>query len=364
MANAPSRTDPIKAVFGKPVVLPVAPRHVVHVTKTAVPAGASPSASGAAAPAAAQAKPTATTQPAPPPNPAQVDPAEIPTTNKPGTRPGYNGHAVAAGSPETLDFTQTSIVLKDLPEDQFRACIAQTLAQVDNLGLNRAKGKGRAEAYLDMVTWDDKNRVTYTNDHTGGTSSCGMFIRNIWWLCGARGSDLFDAAYSGGIITKLLDFEKAAKNGFHADTFLPRIGDMLYLYKESVDAEGKKSNSQHVFTIMDLDKSIAMENGKATIRNADGSLADMITFTSVDGGQLDDVGPDGNGKTGITWGCQGIMKVQRTMKLDHGHWRNLAAGWPFDDGKTGRPVATWISLWKAKDKFSAPWIKPVRKSRG
>lgn len=365
MPTTPPPTSPLQAVFGKPIQLPVAPRHVVQVTRSvsgaagpsgtgaAAAAGTGTQAGGASTPAGAQGSPTAnpTTQPTPT------------TTTTPGTRPGYAGHALPAGSPETLDFEQTDLVLKDLPEDQFRACIAKTLLEVDDLGLNRAKGKGRAESYLDMVTWDAANRTTYTNDHTGNTSSCGMFIRNVWWLCGARGSNLFDAAYSGGIIAKLLDFEKNAKHAFKADTFLPKVGDMLYLYKQTTNAEGKPVTSQHVFTILELDRTIAMENGKATIRNADGSLADTITFTSVDGGQYDGEGPDGKGTPNVHWGCQGIKKVQRTMKLDNGHWKNLSAGWPSGDGTTGRPVATWISLWQAKDKFTAPWIRPVRKSR-
>lgn len=285
------------------------------------------------------------------------------TNGTPGPRPGHEGNLVPAAAPEFLDFLQTTTLLKELSEDQFRAAFVETLLQVDDLGLNRSKGEARSQAYLDMVTWDAKTRTSYTNDHSGNSSSCGMFIRNIWWLCGARGTKLFDAAYSGGVITHLLDFEASATSTFHADTFLPMVGDMLYLYKETTDANGTKNISQHVFTIVGLDKTIGLEDGKATIRNPDGSLASEITFTSVDGGQSDGVGSDGRGTPNIKWGCQATKTVTRTMKLNNGHWRDLSKGWPLGDGTTGRPVARWVSIWKAKDKFTAPWIKPVRNRR-
>ncbi len=294
---------------------------------------------------------------------------------RPGIRPGYAGTAEPASAPDVLDFEQTDIVMMNLPEDEFRQHIVDALKQLDDLGLNRDRGESRAQAYLDMVTWDAKNRQTYTNDNTGNTSSCGMFIRDVWWLCGARGTNLMDAPYVSGIITDLIALESKAKNSFNSKTFHPVPGDVIYLYKDiplfekdgspKLGKNGKQLHEykQHIFTIIAIDKTITDENGVATVRNGDGSLATDIAFTSVDGGQSDGMGHDGNGKSGVNWGCQGTKTVVRKMKLNQGHFPNLANGWPFLDGTLGRPLNTWLSIYKAKDHFTAPLIKPIRKSR-
>lgn len=283
-----------------------------------------------------------------------------------GPRPAFGTKVEPAGAPEVLDFTRTATVLKDLPEAEFRAAIGKILDEVDDLGLNRSYGEGepRAQAYLDMVTWDASNRATYANDHTDHTSSCGMFIRDVWWLAGARGSKLLDEAYTSGIITDLLRFHPDAKKSwgkagtgtFNAKTFFPKPGDVLYVYDAAI-------NSQHIFTIRSLDKEIRDEDGVATVYEPDGKRATVITFNSVDGGQADGTGKDGKGHGDIKWGCQAIKKVSRSLKLSDGHFPDLGSGWPFPDGRKGRPLNTWISLYAAKDKFTAPLILPVRKSR-
>jgi hypothetical protein len=279
------------------------------------------------------------------------------TSQKPHYRPGYTGHQVAPSAPDVLDFVETDIILKDLSENEFRQKIVETLKAMDDIGLNRSKGASRAEAYLDMVTWDDSYRKSWKNDNSVNSSSCGMFVRNTWWLCGARGAQLFDENYKGGVIAKILDFEPKARkrwgSGFNAKTFFPKIGDVIYLYKAD-------TNSQHIFTIYEIDKKIEMVNGESIIYNGDGTLASEITFTGVDGGQLDGVGPDSTG-TSKSWGCQAIRKTERKMKLNSGHFMNIGSAWTKPDGSTGRPINTWVDTWAAKDKFTAKYVQSIRK---
>jgi hypothetical protein len=287
-------------------------------------------------------------------------PKDEPEPTEPGYRPGYTGTEDKATSPALLDFKKTDTLIKDLSEDEFRKAFVDVAKVMDDLGLNRNDGEDRAQAYLDMVTWDPVTRKGWTNDNTINTSSCGMFVRNIWWLCGARGTTLFDAPYKSGVLTDLLRFDTQASrqwgSEFTAKTFLPKPGDVIYLYNPP-------NNAQHIFIIGSLDKKIVDENGVATVYNDDGSLASEITFTSVDGGQADGLGPDGKGAS-KKWGCHAIRQCVRKMKLNKGQFMNLGKGWPFPDGTLGRPVNTWISIWAAKDKFTAPLIKPVRAGAG
>ena len=285
--------------------------------------------------------------------------AVTPTTT--GCRPGYTGKEDPPGAPEVLEFAKTTTILKDLPEDQFRQAIAETMLPIRDLGLNRDLGQGeaRAQAYLDMATWDEAFRKSWTNDNSLNSSSCGMVVRNIWWLCGLRGINLFDTAYKSGVLTELTHFDsKACKrwnSGFNAKTFFPKIGDALYLY----DA---KINSQHIFIICDIDKPIVDEGGVATVYDeVDGRRvpAKEITFTSVDGGQADGYGKDGNGKA-KKWGCQGIQMVKRKMTLKDGHFMSIGTAWPIPGKASARPINTWISSLEVQDKFTAEWIKPIR----
>jgi hypothetical protein len=286
-----------------------------------------------------------------------ADSKSVEKSDKPHYRPGYSGHQVAPSAPDVLDFVETDIVLKNLSENEFRQKIVETLKAMDDLGLNRSKGASRAEAYLDMVTWDDNYRKSWKNDDSVNSSSCGMFVRNTWWLCGARGAQLFDENYKGGVITKILDFDPKARkrwgSGFTAKTFFPKIGDVIYLY----DA---KKNSQHIFTIYNIDKKIEMVNGESIVYNQDGTLASEITFTGIDGGQSDGAGPDSNGAN-KSWSCQAIKKNTRKMKLNSGHFLDIGSVWLKPDGSTGRPINTWVDTWAAKDKFTAKYVQSVRK---
>ncbi len=290
-------------------------------------------------------------------DPAEPEkPKEAPEKTTPGYRPGYLGKEEPASAPTVLDFSITEKVLKDLSEDEFRQAFVDAALLMEDLGLNRSKGAERSEAYLDMVTWDEKVRAGWKNDHSINTSSCGMFVRNIWWLCGARGTSLLDAPYTSGVLTDLVKFDTKASRQWGSEvtakTFFPKIGDVLYLYHPT-------TRSQHIFIICGIDKKIVEENGETVVYNADGTLAKEIAFTSVDGGQADGVGPDGNGKS-QTWGCQGIHKCVRKIKLSNGRFPNLGSSWPFPDKAPGRPINSWISIWEARAKFTAPLIKPLR----
>lgn len=277
----------------------------------------------------------------------------------PGCRPGYPGVEESPSAPDFLDFAKSPTILKDLPEDAFRQAFVDTLLAVQDLGLNRAKGEDRAKAYLDMVTWDANIRTGWANENASTTSSCGMLVRNVWWLCGARGTILFDVPYKPskvrGVLTDLIKFDSNASRSwgaeFNAKTFFPKIGDTLYLYNTA-------TNSQHIFIICAIDKKIVDVDGVATVFDGD-VPASEITFTSVDGGQLDGLGPDENGKT-KNWGCQGVHLVHRKMTLKDGHFLNLGNGWPSPGKSLGRPLNTWISIWEARNKFTAQQIKPIR----
>ena len=308
--------------------------------------------------------------------------AESPVSGKPAPRPGYTGGPEdPAGGPSVLEYEQTGVLLKDLPDDQFREWIVKVAGELDDLGLNRGNNPAdyeklnpRAEAYLDIVTWDAKNRDSYRDSSSEKQSSCGMFIRDLWWLCGCRGGPLMDEPYSSGIITELLVMcpglritwhPKTNKSTWSTGAFVPAKGDVLYLYKQSVNAAGATVSSQHIFTITDLDKDIALEDGKPVIRNRDAekSLADAITFTSVDGGQGDGPGQDGKRKAHSHWGCHATKRVMRPMALKAGQWPAVNANWPIPGKAPGRPIVGWIPIATMKHLFTAPLIMPHRKSR-
>lgn len=303
-------------------------------------------------------------------------------TGKPAPRPGYTGGPEdPAGAPAILDYEQTTVILKDLPDDQFREWIVKVADQLDDLGLNRGNNAAdfeklnpRAEAYLDIVTWDAKNREAYRDSSSEKQSSCGMFIRDLWWLCGCRGGVLMDKPYGNGIITELLvacpDLRttwhpKTNKSTWSTSAFVPAKGDVLYLYKQSKNAKGETVSSQHIFTITDIDKDILLEDGKAVIRNRDKekSLADVITFSSIDGGQADGPGQDSKHKSHTNWGCHATKRVSRQMSLKGGQWPAVTAGWPMPGKAPGRPIVGWIPIASMKHLFTAPLILPHRKGR-
>lgn len=327
-----------------------------------------------------------------------VNPAPGQTTaaaTKPGgPRPGIPGSTGTASAPTVLDFSQTNVLLKDLPEKEFRELIVKVQSQLDDLGLNRGNNADdyvrlnpRAEAYLDVVTWDPANRTQYQDSSSTKQSSCGMFVRDLWWLCGVRGGKLMDNAYPGsGIIIDLLhmapglrityDPQGKVKPNWSTDLFVPQPGDVLYLYREETNkVTGEKYGSNHIFSIMSIDKDIAIEGGKAMIRNRDdGQPADTITFVSIDGGQADGDGQDSKHlmhskahepapeKRG-SWGCHATKVCTRVMKLKQGRWPSITSGWPFPNGENGRPILAWVPIVSMQAQFTAPLVMPIRNSR-
>lgn len=293
-------------------------------------------------------------------------------------RPGYiksptDKYLEPASAPGYLNFLKSDTILKDATEEDFRKAIVETLEAAVDLGLNRDKGKLRAQSYLDMVTWDDRNRNVYRDSANHRQSSCGMLIRNIWWLCGARGDSLMNSNYSGGILTSLRDFDmKNAKRAMNRKTFTPQKGDMIYIWR--------KDGKQHVFVICDIDKDIKLdENGVATVYEKDSNtLAKKITFSSIDGGQGDGKGPDSTGKgKDKDWNCHGIKRRKRTLSLNSkGQFEYVkrsqvkttktgtetvnTEGTIFDGETFIRPIVSWVDIWAARDKFRANRIIPSR----
>jgi len=304
------------------------------------------------------------------------------TTGIPGPRPGFGNNEDPASAPSVLDFEKTSIILKDLPDKEFRDWIIKVQKTLVDLGLNRGSGSAdyerlnpRAEAYLDVVTWDPTNRATFKDSSDGKQSSCGMFIRDLWWLCGARGGKLMDEAYHSGIITSLLYMGPGTHMTYHPDNkkildwntkaFLPRPGDVLALYEMLVDKDGNPYPSNHIFSIIDIDKDIALEGGQPMIRDRDGERgpADVVTFTSIDGGQADGGGgQDSKHKYHENWGCNAIKTVTRQMKLKAGRWPAITAHWPIPNKAPGRPISGWIPIGSMQHMFTAPLVLPHRKS--
>jgi len=302
-----------------------------------------------------------------------------------------------ASAPDYLNFLETpGTRLCDLSEDEFRKTIVRTLAQLDNLGLNRSKGGSylsdpknkletkRAAAYLDVVTWDDAYRTSWTDNNEDKSSSCGMLVRNTWWLCGLRDPEpnpkkpnpkfkLLNDAYHGDVLGGLTSIDSRAckpfGKGFTAKTFWPKIGDVFYLY------DVQKQKHRHMFTVCEIDKKIELDDdGNTIVRDADGSPATEISFTSVDGGQQDGTGWDSKKKKQKSWGCQGIKKCgPRVLPLDGGHfitdkvpvtYKGKPATaevlpFPFGTPKT-LPLLTWISVGEMQDRFTANLISAER----
>lgn len=332
---------------------------------------------------------------------ANAKPTDAPqpasTSGTPGPRPSFGSEKAMASAPSVLDFEQTDVILANLPENEFRDWIVKVQGRLADLGLNRgnnaddyARLNPRAEAYLDIVTWDPNTRAGYKDSSMQQQSSCGMFIRDLWWLCGVRGGSLMDNKYKGsGIILDLLHYapglrittdpetdpKKHIKGNWSTDSFVPKPGDVLYLYQEKTNpTTGKKFGSNHIFSIMTIDRNIALEDGKAMIRDkVTGEPAQTITFTSVDGGQADGAGQDskhqmhdkaheadGRG----AWGCHATKACTRTMKLKDGRWPNVIQSWPFPEAgkEAGRPIAAWIPIASMQAQFTAPLILPIRNS--
>lgn len=177
---------------------------------------------------------------------------------------------------------------------------------------------------------------------TGAASSCGMFIRMMWWLLGARGQEMDEAFRFNRIIALLLDYAgSAAKDAtsrqtvppdakkFDPSQFSPEVGDVVYLYR-TVSRPGQPDRAdQHIFTVIKI------------VPDATG-----FTLYSVDGGN------DGPGR--IDHPNNGIHLAKR-------HFTTSGAGKPnllFDGSE--RPIRSWIKVSEIQSKFTANRIELIR----
>lgn len=272
-----------------------------------------------------------------------------------------------ASAPDVLDFRSSDSILSTFGEEDFRKEIVATLKEVIDLGAN-TKYPSRANAYLDMVTWDNTNRPVFKGSKDSKQSSCGMLIRNIWWLCGARGTHLMHEVYHDNkVITHLIDLAEGTTIPTYGNfryKFCPNIGDAIYIHHHT------KSPKQHIFTVTEIDCYYKTEDvkGRNSVRVYDKGTdkpAKKLMLKSIDGGQGDDDG----------WGCHGIQERTRTITLKDGFFTPITYSYVDNEGitqttqlvyfdKDHRPITTWINIGKIKDKFTDKRIVPVRLSSG
>ena len=201
-----------------------------------------------------------------------------------------------AVAPHILDFRATTIMAGD--PLAFRTSLADKAAEMvrkmEDLGI-RDEPRGRRDAYIDAVAWnesDEMRRGLRTCPKVGGQcvlSSCGLVVRSLWRLLGAR--DVFTDAAGGPIrlldppyrpgtvMTALRRYAElsgaleAVRTRADLDRANPQPGDAIFI---------NAGNSQHVFTVVERDGD---------------------RFVSVDGGQ------SGNGDGG----CCAIQRRERTL---------------------------------------------------
>lgn len=214
-------------------------------------------------------------------------------------------HPVDAGlrisrNPEMLEFIETKIRLSERDPYALRKneCdeAVRLLLQMEGFGFDDDP-IGRRNAYIDILFWgkDEKNstRWSYKSCPTPPClhSSCGLVVRSLWLLLGARdmpgwGHKLNPPYRIGLVMSDLRNFankcgalhQAKSNNGFKRNEFLdlkPSIGDAIFIWK---------GNRQHVFTLID-----DVKGNK---------------FISIDGGQNGCKGKDK---------CCGIKKRKRTL---------------------------------------------------
>ncbi len=298
-------------------------------------------------------------------SPVQRTAAVVRFDYRPGFKNDNDEYLHYASAPGVLDFRKSDVVLSQSNENEFRQAIVETGLCFYDLGANRVKGAHRADAYCDAVSWDSAMRYSVRTSQADAMSSCGLVIRNIWWLCGARGTDLMDNAYSSGSrnvlgsngLRAILDSDKLDEcrqnlPGTAPNKFWPKIGDAIHVERGRVEND---HGSRHIFTICAImdGKTISLtDDGSRTIvRNSDGTTATSISFETIEGGQDD----------GGHWKCHGIQKKDtRTLQLNNGFFETKVFDGPLKGTNKERPIIYWIDIWAARDKFTANRIIPVR----
>jgi hypothetical protein len=182
-------------------------------------------------------------------------------------------------APDLLQFNQTEKTWAEMSEDEKRDAVVNTLEQVVNFG-HADSPPGRHAAYGDIIALGEPDHIRKALlEKTVTNSSCGLLVRSVWRLLGAK-HPLLDPPYKpGSAITNLIAYarEAGALKTPTPDEFDPKKGDVLFILKD---------NHQHIFTVTDV--------------------ADDGTLTSVDGGQIHPVVDDGR--------CNGIQKKERKLE--------------------------------------------------
>jgi hypothetical protein len=232
-----------------------------------------------------------------------------------------------SAAPHILEFRGTSILASD--PLAFRGSVhdkaAEILQKLNNLGI-KDEPRGRCDAYVDAIAWNESNefrrglRSCPTPDGNCIASSCGLVVRSLWRLLGARDVffddkgriKLLDPPYkNGSVMANLRRFAelcgalKVINNRADFDRANPQRGDAIFINKD---------RSQHVFTLID--------------RNDN-------RFVSIDGGQ----GGNGDGN------CCGIRQRTRTLP---------AGSLIFTEDQAQRPITAVVKL--ASLRFTARLI--------
>ncbi len=281
-------------------------------------------------------------------------------TFKPHVTQDFNeskdGPKVLSQESDLIQFRETSIIPANLTRDQAFSLMEKILTNMVGVGFVD-KPPGRRNAYLDCVSWEKGCRFTMKSQHKGEgdhiESSCATFIRNVWWLMGAREEFIGSRLGFGtkkGIIRVLINHAQkygaafgplgSGKFVLNKQTdpptppvdFKPKKGDVLYIFK---------SPSQHIFTVTDVIES-----------------SNKITLISIDGGQ-NDIEAGAGGK----FHPQAIKKIQNgrslTGKVEDGVF--IPDTLIFKEDGPQRPIVTWIQFDKLFKSFKAPLTETVRK---
>jgi len=239
-----------------------------------------------------------------------------------------------SGCPEMLEFIETKNRL-NIPDLYEPACndAVRLLLQMEGFGFFD-KPKGRRDAYIDILFWGkgekEIHRKSYEKCPKNGSclhSSCGLVVRSLWLLLGARdvpgwGHKLNPPYRIGMVMSDLRNFankcgalhQAKSNNGFKRNEFLnlkPSIGDAIFIWK---------GNKQHVFTLIDV------KGNK---------------FISIDGGQDGCKGEDK---------CCGIKRRERILTNET--WARFS--------NEERPIMALVKFDKLIDSFVAPMVELVK----
>lgn len=228
---------------------------------------------------------------------------------------------------DLLSFIETRERRSDYTDPQrFRERVVEMVSLFNGFG-HDDRPYGRRAAYGDIIAWGEEPSMRAALlEKTLGNSSCGLIIRSLWRLLGAR-DPLLDPPYKlGTVISNLRTF--AINNGaYHPvrrrEDFNPQPGDVILLTKEEADPSSPtgKRYRQHIFTLLRREGDV---------------------FVSLDGGQS---APPG---TSLDDGsCNGIRKRRRTLSR---------SGLFFE--RDDRPIVAWIDVTRLP--FTAPIIGVLR----